>query len=133
MHILIVDDDFTSRKLLAREVRELGTIDQACDGEEGWKAYLEAHADGSRYDLILLDIVMPGMDGGQLLRKIRAHEAGLDITGPRRSGIAMATMLTDKQTVMTSFRNEADGYIVKPYTPGSVMRDLLRENLIGAV
>jgi hypothetical protein len=42
-------------------------------------------------------------------------------------------MLTDKQTVMTSFRNEADGYIVKPYTPGSVMRDLLRENLIGAV
>jgi len=132
MHILIVDDDFTSRKLLARGVSGLGSIDQACEGGEGWKAYLEAFREGDPYDLILLDIVMPGMDGGELLRMIRAHEAGLGITGPRRCGIAMATMLADKFSVMESFRAEADGYIVKPYTPGSVLRDLRRENLIGA-
>lgn len=131
MHILIVDDDFTSRKLLARSVRELGPTDQACDGEEGWTAYLDALAEGMPYDLILLDILMPGMGGGELLRKVRAHEAELGITGPRRCAIAMSTILSDKDTVLASFRAEADGYIVKPYTAGSVLRDLRRENLIG--
>lgn len=132
MNILIVDDDFTSRKLLARGVRELGSVDLACDGEEGWEAYLSALTEGVPYDLILLDIMMPKMGGAELLRKIRAHEAELGLTGPRRSIVAMATVLSDKENVLRSFRDEADGYIVKPYTPGSVLRDLRRENLIGS-
>ncbi len=131
MHILIVDDDFTSRKLLARDVHGLGRIDQACDGEEGWSAYRASLAEDP-YDLILLDIVMPGMDGGELLQKIRADEHARGVTGPRRCGIAMATMLADKDSVIRSFRDEADGYIVKPYAPGSVLRDLGRHNLLKA-
>jgi len=129
MRILIVDDDFTSRKLLARSVRELGLVDQACEGEEGWQAYQDALSEGP-YDLILLDIVMPSMDGVELLRKIRADEKARGVTGPRRCAIAMATMLSDKDTVLASFRDEADGYIVKPYSPGSVLRDLRRHNLL---
>lgn len=131
MHILIVDDDFTSRKLLTRGVSELGSVDQACDGREGWDAYQAALDEGRPYDLILLDIMMPGMGGGELLRKIRAHEVSLGIVGLRRCAIAMATMLSDKESVLSSFRDEADGYILKPYSPGSVLRDLRRENLIG--
>lgn len=132
MHILIVDDDFVSRNLLARSIRDLGACDQACDGEEGWKAYQAAFAEGEPYDLILLDIVMPGMDGGDLLRKIRSHEMGLGITGPRRCGIAMATAYADKDHVLKSFRDEADGYIVKPYSHDSVLRDLRLHDLAGA-
>lgn len=129
MRILIVDDDFTSRKLLARSVRELGMVDQACEGEEGWQAYQDALSEDP-YDLILLDIVMPSMDGVELLRKIRADEKARGVTGPRRCAIAMATMLSDKDTVLASFRDEADGYIVKPYSPGSVLRDLRRHKLL---
>ena len=129
MRILIVDDDFTSRKLLARSVHDLGSVDQACDGEEGWMAYRSALGE-SPYDLLLLDIVMPMMDGGELLRRIRADEEGRGITGLRRCAIAMATMLADKDTVLASFRNEADGYILKPYSPGSVLRDLRRHKLV---
>lgn len=132
MHILIVDDDFTSRKLLARGVRELGSIDQACDGQEGWLAFQAAASGDEPYDLILLDIVMPGMDGGELLRKIRADERERGITGLRRCAIAMATMLSDKESVLGSFRDEADGYILKPYSPGSVLRDLRAQNLAEA-
>jgi two-component system, chemotaxis family, chemotaxis protein CheY len=132
MHILIIDDDFTSRKLLARGVRDLGSIDQACDGAEGWTAFQAASSEGHPYDLILLDIMMPMMDGGELLRKIRADERSRDITGPRRCRIAMATMLSDKESVLRSFRDEADGYILKPYSPGSVLRDLRSQNLAGA-
>jgi two-component system chemotaxis response regulator CheY len=129
MHILIVEDDFTSRKLLARSLRDCGVVDQAADGEEGWTAFTGALAE-EPYDLILLDIVLPGMSGGELLRKIRADERGRGITGPRRCGIAMATMLSDKDTVLGSFRDEADGYIVKPYSPGSVLKDLALHNLL---
>ncbi|MBW8888303.1 MAG: response regulator [Fibrobacteres bacterium] len=130
MRILIVDDDFLSRKLLTRELRKLGTCDQACDGEEGLQAYKSALAVGAPYDLILLDIVMPGMDGGELLRKIRADESSRAVAGESRCAIAMATTQADKQTVMRSFRDEADGYIIKPYLPGSVLRYLRRHDLI---
>jgi len=130
MRILIVDDDFLSRKLLARELRKLGPCAQACGGEEGLQAYKSALAEGAPYDLILLDIVMPGMDGGELLRMIRAEENSRGATGDRRCAIAMATTQADKDTVVRSFRDEADGYIIKPYTPGSVLRYLRRHDLI---
>jgi two-component system, chemotaxis family, chemotaxis protein CheY len=129
MHILIVDDDFTARMLLARSVRDLGQVDQACDGGEGWIAYQAALPDDP-YDLILLDIVMPGMDGGTLLRKIRADERQRGVTGPRRCGIAMATVRSDKDSVIGAFHDEADGYIVKPFTPASVLNDLRLHGLI---
>jgi two-component system chemotaxis response regulator CheY len=131
MQMLIVDDDFTSRKLLARGVRDLGPSDQACDGEEGWEAYLSAFEEGAPYELILLDIVMPGMEGGELLRKIRAHESTHGLRGRQRCSIAMATVLTDKDSVLGSFRDQADGYVVKPYSPGSVIHDLRRHGLAG--
>lgn len=129
MHILVVDDDFTSRALLARCVRDLGPCDQACDGEEGWAAYRAALAE-EPYDLILLDVMMPRMSGGELLKKIRADERARGFTGPRRCRIAMATVLSDRESVLGAFRDEADGYIVKPYSPESVSRDLRRHSLI---
>jgi two-component system chemotaxis response regulator CheY len=131
MRILIVDDDFLSRKLLTRELRNFGPCAQACDGEEGLQAYKSALAEGAPYDLILLDIVMPGMDGGELLRKIRADENSRGATGDRGCTIAMATTKAHKDTVVRSFRDQADGYIIKPYLPGSVLRYLLRHDLIG--
>jgi two-component system chemotaxis response regulator CheY len=130
MRILIADDDFVSRNLLARCVRDLGPADLAAGGEEAWSAYLDAR-ESDPYGLILLDIVMPGMDGAEVLRRIRADERARDVTGPRRCAIAMATVLSDKDAVIGSFRAEADGYILKPFSPESVRRDLRTQNLIG--
>jgi two-component system chemotaxis response regulator CheY len=130
MRILIVDDDFISRKLLTRELRKLGPCDHASNGEAGLRAYKTALEKGAPYELILLDIVMPGMDGGELLRKIRADEISRVAAGERRCIIAMATTQADKDTVVQAFRDAADGYIIKPYAPCTVLRYLRRQNLV---
>lgn len=130
MKILIVDDDFTSRKILHASLQKLGTCDMACNGEEACSAYLLAFQDGKPYDLILLDIMMPGIDGNEVLRKIRQEEDNVKIYGSDRVKIAMATCLNDKDHVINSFHDGCDGYILKPYTPTSIHHDLKRHGLI---
>jgi two-component system, chemotaxis family, chemotaxis protein CheY len=130
MKILIVDDDFTSRKILQGSLKDLGNCDLACNGEEACLAYRTAMADGTPYQLILLDIMMPGMDGTEVLKCIREDEEKNRIFGSDRVRIAMATCLNDKDHVIGSFHSGCDGYILKPYTPKSIHHDLKRHGLI---
>ncbi len=130
MKILIVDDDFTSRKILQSTLRDLANCDLACNGEEAIAAYQSAVHEGHPYDLILLDIMMPGIDGNEVLRQIRAEEDKIKRFGSDRVKIAMATCLNDKDHVINSFHDGCDGYILKPYTPSSVHHDLKRHGLI---
>jgi two-component system, chemotaxis family, chemotaxis protein CheY len=130
MKILIVDDDFTSRKILQVSLQSLGVCDMACNGEEAYAAVQLSRQEGKPYDLILLDIMMPGMDGNEVLRRIRTEEDKAKIFGTDRVKIAMATCLNDKDHVIGSFHDGCDGYILKPYTPTSIHQDLKRHGLI---
>mgnify|MGYP005835672631 FL=1 len=68
--ILVVDDELGIREGCRRALSGLGHhVDVAADGEEGLRRVLE-----KRYDLILLDVRMPGISGMELLAKIRAHD-----------------------------------------------------------
>jgi len=130
MKILIVDDDFISRKILQGSLKSLGTCDMACDGEEALLAFQEAVKEGQPYQLILLDIMMPGIDGMEVLKKIREGEDRAKIYGSDRVKIAMSTCLNDKDHVIVSFHQGCDGYILKPFTPDSVLFDLKKHGII---
>lgn len=66
--ILVIDDDTVSRLLLRRIIQRLGSSPlEAADGDEGWRL-LQEH----RPDIVFLDLHMPGRDGLQLIREIRA-------------------------------------------------------------
>jgi len=124
MRILLVDDDFTSRKLLLKILFPLGECDLACNGKEAWEAYQSAITENAPYQLILLDIMMPEMDGNECLRLIRLYEKENNLFLKKAVKIAMATSLTDKGTIIDSFREQCDGYIMKPYTRESVLSQL---------
>ena len=77
MRILIVEDDFASRKFMMNFMSAYGDCDGTVDGMEAVEAYMMALEDEQPYDLICLDVMMPVMDGYQVLNTIRNMEKQL--------------------------------------------------------
>lgn len=114
MKTLIVEDEFTSRKILSKYLAPFGEVHVAIDGHEATKAFKEAHDEKEKYDLVCLDIMMPGMDGQAVLKEIRALEASKGIGGLQGVKIIMTTALGDKKNIFEAFRQGCEAYIVKP-------------------
>ena len=119
--ILIVDDDTEIRDLLEFDISSSGYfVDTACDGMEGLNKALN-----NKYDLILLDVMMPKMNGFDVCKNIRQAKLSIPIL-----------MLTAKGTIddkTTGFDYGADDYLVKPFDIQEVLlriRVLLRRNQV---
>ncbi len=119
MRLLLVEDYRPLRQSLAKGLREAGfAVDATGDGQEGlWYAL------GNEYDVIVLDLMLPGMDGLEILKKIRAQG--------RESSVLI---LTAKDTVQDRVRGldlGADDYLVKPFAFAELLarvRALLRRS-----
>jgi two-component system chemotaxis response regulator CheY len=118
--ILIVEDEFLSRNLLAAYVAEYGPCDVAVDGEEAVKAVKYAYESGEPYDLVLLDIMLPVKDGQDALRDIRNYERERGIVAHDGAKIVMTTALSDARNVMEAFKSQCEAYIPKPYSKGKI-------------
>jgi len=114
MKILIVDDDKVCQKIMDVTLRQYGECSIANDGIQAIKAVEQSYTQSSPFDIICLDVMMPGMDGHQVLSKIRDIEEQHGILLGHGSKIIMATALSGKDSIMESFRSSCDGYIVKP-------------------
>jgi len=113
MRSLVVEDDFTCRLLLQKLLSPYGECHIAVDGEEALQAFESSFGTSDSYDGIFLDIMMPGMDGHQVLQQIRQREdAGVGLR--RRAKVIMTTALSDKQNVFSAFREQCDAYLPKP-------------------
>ncbi len=115
--ILIVDDDTEIRDLLEFDIASSGYfVDTAADGMEGLTKALN-----NKYDLVLLDVMMPKMNGFEVCKNIRAAKINVPIL-----------MLTAKGTIgdkTSGFDSGADDYLVKPFDIQEVLlriRVLLR-------
>jgi two-component system copper resistance phosphate regulon response regulator CusR len=104
MRVLVVEDDTDLRKNLKTVlVREEYLVDTAKDGKDALQM-----ARAKPYDLILLDILMPGIDGYTVLKSLReeGHEAA----------IFMVTALGSERDRLKGFDHGADDYVVKPFS-----------------
>src|SRR5215207_6678342 len=117
MKILIADDSPTPRLMLQRELEGLGhECIVACDGTEAWELF-----QGSGVDVVISDWMMPGMDGDELCRRVRA-----DTRAPYAYFI-LHTSLEDLKHVVQGMQAGADDYLTKPF-----QRDQLATRLIAA-
>ncbi len=114
MRTLIVEDDFTGRLLLQELLRNYGECIVAEDGVQAMKVFEENMGKKQLFDVICLDIMMPGMDGQQVLKKIRSIEDTNPPGSKTRTKIIMTTALTDKSNVFMAFREQCDAYLPKP-------------------
>jgi two-component system, OmpR family, copper resistance phosphate regulon response regulator CusR len=119
MKILIIEDEAKTAKFLKKGLSEAGyVIDVAADGVEGLHIALEVD-----FDLIILDVMLPGRDGWKVLARLR--EAGRK---------ALVLMLTARDAVperVRGFELGADDYLVKPFAFSELLarvRSLLRRS-----
>lgn len=126
MKSLIVDDDFFCRRILQSMLSAYGECHVAVDGNEAIFAFEQSVAEEAPYDVICLDIMMPGMDGHEVLKKIREIEDKKGIFGSDSVKIIMTTALDDKDHIKTAFREQCESYLIKPINK-SKLTEVLKE------
>jgi DNA-binding response OmpR family regulator len=110
-HILVVDDDDAIRRLVGKLLEMVGyTFAGARDGAEALEKVRESNP-----DLILLDHVLPDMNGILLLELIRAQ------SGSRHTPIIYLTGITDIPTKTKAFEAGAIDYVTKPFDPSELL------------
>lgn len=117
MRLLVVEDEEKVANVIARGLRaERYAVDIAADGPTGW-----ALASGMQHDLLILDLMLPGLNGSQLLSRYRG-----------KGGQAPVLVLTARDSLeekMANLKAGADDYLTKPFALGELLarvRALLR-------
>jgi len=113
-HILIVDDETVSLMLLQYFLMPYGRIDTSQDGNDALGKYAQALGGDNQYDIIFLDIMIPGMTGSGVLEEIRAQEGKAGIIPGHGVKIVMVSSLRDYSMISSSFQKQGDAYLVKP-------------------
>ena len=108
VRILLIDDDPEFCSLL-NDYLELNSISLTCahDGQSGLDIL-----DRRAFDLILLDIMLPGIDGFEVCRRIRATNTKI--------GIIMLTARSQEMDKVTGLMTGADDYVTKPFSPAEL-------------
>ena len=119
MRLLLIEDYRPLQQSLTKGLREAGfAVDTTRDGKEGlW------YATSNEYDVIILDLMLPGMDGLEILRKMR--------TQGKKSHVLILTAKDTVQDRVTGLDLGADDYLVKPFAFEELMariRALLRRS-----
>lgn len=114
MKILIAEDDFASRKSMIRFLGKYGECDVTMDGKEAVEAYIISLESDDSYDLVCLDIMMPGMDGYQALKEIRNIEKAHNIPEEKEAKIIMTSALNEGRNVQKAFELGCVAYAGKP-------------------
>jgi len=103
MRILVVEDELKVAELVARGLKaERYAVDVASDGNTGW-----AMVNTYSYDLILLDLLLPGMGGLELLKKIRGRDPKVPVL--------VLTAMDATASKVANFEAGADDYLTKPF------------------
>ncbi len=115
MRILIVDDELTNLMVLGGMLKDVAVCKTVSSGQEALEAFDYSLNNGDPYDLILLDIMMPGMDGHECLSAIRKLEEDYKIKPGNEVRVAIVSTLSDTKNVCNAFfHGNAVCYLTKP-------------------
>lgn len=114
--ILIVDDEPDLVEMVKARLEAGGyEVISACDGTEGLKKAI-----GQQPRLIILDIIMPHMDGYLVLERLKANSS------TRRIPVVMLTARGDTQSIFKAQELKADDYLIKPFKSEELLSSVIR-------
>jgi len=112
MKVLIAEDDDDSRELLGWLLQKLGhQVVAAANGKEAWDAFRKG-----RFRLVLVDVLMPEIDGLELCRRIRTHKQ----SKYTYTYIIIITALIGKKDYLEGMEAGADDFVTKPFDPNEL-------------
>lgn len=109
--IIVADDEQKIRKLVGDFLKKSGyDVIEAEDGDEAYSIFSENKNDIS---LLILDIMMPGLNGWEVCRKVRETS---------NVPVIMLTARSEEFDILTGYENGADDYVTKPFSPGVLVK-----------
>lgn len=134
LRFLVVEDDFTSRQMLIAFLSQYGECHAAKDGLEAIHAFSQSYEQDppQPYDLICMDIVMPGMQGTLASKTLREIERGKGVEGTEQESIiVMTSAVQDTATIIRAcYECGANYYFVKPLDFAQMERQMRKFQLI---
>lgn len=113
MKCLIVDDDVICRKALYERLKEVAECEEAVDGCEAVAKFRDAIRKQAPFDVVFLDLIMPGLDGHETAREIRRIEE--EAANAEEVKIVVLTVLNSVNDAMKAFYlGRCFSYMVKP-------------------
>jgi CheY-like chemotaxis protein len=116
MRILVVDDDDCCRFMLRDALATIVPRERiafAADGDEGWWVLTDPER---TFDLLILDLAMPRVNGLALLARIRQHPKLVNLP------IILCTGTSTRQSVTEAVRHNVISYVVKPFSPAAIVQ-----------
>lgn len=114
--ILVADDDEGIRDLLAGVLRKAGyKVQLAVDGDDAWRQWEQ---NGSSYDALVLDVMMPGMSGVSVLQKVRASQPTIPCV--------LASGYSEEAQHEAIVTDDITGYLAKPFRGDALLKELRR-------
>jgi DNA-binding response OmpR family regulator len=112
--ILVVEDEEVVRRFIGMTIRgDEIEVDEACNGKEALEKIF-----ANKYDLIILDIMLPEIDGFQVLEKIRANPSLADLP------VVIVSAKNSDKDILTGLKGGANYYITKPFEPQELISSL---------
>lgn len=130
MKTLIAEDDLVSRLLLHTLLSRYGTCHTVVTGMEAVKAFTLAVDTDAPYDLVCMDIRMPGLDGKDAVKALRALEEERGIFSSHGVKVIMTTGSNETKQVFKSFQVLCDDFLIKPIDTGELLNLLETYSLI---
>lgn len=125
MRMLVVEDDFGSRRVMQKLLEPYGDVDVVVDGEEAIDAFKLAWEESKPYSIIFMDIMMPKLDGHEALKRLRELERKMGVMAANEAKVIMTSVLEDPKNVIEAYYGgSATSYLIKP-----IDRDKLEDEL----
>ena len=120
--VLVADDNADIRTVAEAKLQTEFNVETVTDGRAAWE-YLTGHAE-DQPELIVLDVMMPELDGFSVLERVRAHETLTDVP------VLVLTSRSREEDVVQALETGADDFVAKPFSADELIirvRKILEE------
>jgi two-component system chemotaxis response regulator CheY len=124
IRILVLEDDPVSGKLITNYLEPYGDCDLVTDGKSAVEFFQKAIQTDDRYQLIFVDIMVPEIQGHDVVRMIREMEQNENIPFEKRAKVIITSSLSDAENIIESFKAAGDSYLIKPIRKTKLINEI---------